>query len=73
MSKPKIIKEYSKIPQEIKESLKELYPYGFDKKLITFKNIKGKLVSALPYEAEDYNYLIKMTREQAQKIYRENK
>ena len=69
MSKPKIIKDYDKIPQEIKERLRSLYPYGFDKKLITFTNLKGKLVSALPYEAEDFNYLIRMTRAEAQEIH----
>ena len=70
MSKPRIIKDYDKIPEEIKEILRSIYPYGFDKKLITFTNHKGKLVSALPYEAEDYYYLIRMTREEAHEIHR---
>jgi hypothetical protein len=72
MSKPKVIKDYDKLPEEIQEQIKMTYPYGFDKKLIMFKNAKNKLISALPFEAEDYYYLIKMTKAEAQNIITED-
>jgi len=61
MSKPRVIKAYDAVDHEIKKQLRVQYPYGFDKNLISFKDAKGKLVSALPYESMDRHYLIKMT------------
>lgn len=68
MSKPKIIKDYEKLSEEILAQIKLEYPYGFEKKLILFKNQKGKLISALPYETEDHYFLVRMTRAEAQEI-----
>lgn len=68
MSKPKVIKDYHKLSPEIVSQVKLLYPYGFEKSLILFKNHKNKLISAVPFEAEDFYYMVKMTKEQAQKI-----
>jgi len=68
MSKPKVITEYEKLDVSLKEQIKLQYPKGFDKHLITFKNHKKHLISALPYETEDRHYLVKMTREKASKI-----
>ena len=71
MSKPKIVKDYSKLTDEIIDLIKLEYPFGFEKKLILFKNMEGKLVSALPFETEDKYYLIRMTITQAQQIVEE--
>lgn len=68
MSKPKIIKDYDKLNADILAQIKLEYPLGFEKKLITFKNKDGKFVSALPFEANDYYYLIRMTRSEAKEI-----
>ena len=65
MSKPRVIKAYDAIDNELKKQLRLQYPYGFDKRLISFKNAKGKLITALPYETEDRQYLIKMTNAMA--------
>ncbi|MEL6388970.1 MAG: hypothetical protein AAFQ02_02325 [Bacteroidota bacterium] len=65
MSKPRVVKDYEKVDPAIIHEIKRHYPYGFDKHLISFKNPKGKFVSALPYETEDRYYLIRMTREEA--------
>ena len=70
MSKPRVVKDYNKLSKKLITQLKKKYPYGFEKHLITFKNHKNKFVSALPFESDEYHYLIKMTIAQAQKIIR---
>jgi len=66
--KPKVVKDYDKLDVEIQEQIKLFYPYGFADKLITFKNIKGSFVSALPFETDDKSYLIRMTKVEAKEI-----
>ncbi len=68
MSKPRIVKDYEKLSEEVIAQIKLQYPYGFEKKLIQFKNQHNKFVSALPFETDDYYYLIRMTRAEAQEI-----
>ena len=68
MSKPRVIKDYDKVDDHIITRIKLHYPHGFEKHLITFSGIKGKLISALPFETEDRHYLVRMTAEQAQSI-----
>lgn len=68
MSKPKVITEFEKLEDDIKQRIKLNYPFGFEKHLIHFKNHKKHLISALPFEAEDRTYLVKMTREKAYTI-----
>jgi hypothetical protein len=65
MNKPRLVKDFDKLSDEILAAIKLCYPYGFDDKLVTFKNKEGKLVSALPFEGEDFYYLIRMTRKDA--------
>ena len=72
MSKPKVIKDYDKLDIAIQEQIKLEYPYGFEKKLIIFKNAKNELVSALPYETDEYYYLIRMTKAEARSIIAED-
>lgn len=66
--KPRIVKDYDKIPVELKEQIKLHYPDGFLSHLITFTNAKGELVSALPFETDEVYYLIRMTRAEAREI-----
>ena len=68
MSKPKVITEFEKLDEDIQNRVKLNYPSGFEKHLITFKNHKKHLISALPYETDDKMYLIKMSREKANLI-----
>lgn len=68
MSKPRVIKDYDKLDAEVIQHIKLKYPYGYEKHLITFKNHKNALISALPFEAEDRYYLVRMTRAEAQDI-----
>lgn len=69
MSKPRVIKYFENLDDKTKAELLELYPYGFDRNLITFKNHKGELISALPYENEESIYMIRMSKKEAQEIY----
>jgi len=68
MSKPKVIKEFDALDDAVKQAIYQKYPYGFERHLITFKNHKKHLISALPFEAEDRFYMVKMTRSEANVI-----
>ena len=66
--KPRIIKDYNKLEIEIQEQLKLVYPYGFSQYLIKFTNIKGEIITALPFETDDVKYMIRMTGKMAKQI-----
>ncbi len=66
--KLRIIKDYSKLSDELKEQIKLAYPEGYSQHLIEFKNAKGEIVSALPFELPDRVYLIKMSVKTANQI-----
>jgi len=72
MSKPRVIKDYDKLEESIIQQIKLKYPYGFEKHLITFKNHKNALISALPFESEDRMYLVRMTRKEATQIIKDD-
>lgn len=72
VSKPKVIKDYEKLPIEIQEQIKLEYPYGFSENLITFPYKDGRLVSALPFETEEYYFMVKMTEGEAIKIIKDD-
>ncbi|WP_205461861.1 hypothetical protein [Mangrovibacterium lignilyticum] len=65
ISKPRVIKDYEKLEEAIKEQIKLEYPNGFSQNLISFTNKDGMLVSALPFETEDKYYLVRMTTQEA--------
>ncbi len=67
-SKPRIVKDYDKLPLDIQGQIKLNYPQGFAGNLITYIDAKGKVVSALPYETDDRYYLVRMTLEEAYDI-----
>ncbi|GAB4376534.1 MAG: hypothetical protein Kow0075_03760 [Salibacteraceae bacterium] len=71
-AKPRIAKDYEKLPQELINRIKLEYPYGFEDNLITYTNAQGQKVSALPFETEEAYYLIKMTKLEAQRIIEED-
>jgi len=58
--KPKIIKTFSKIDSQLHNLIKEKFPLGFEKHLISFTEKEGKYCKALPFETEEYSYLIKI-------------
>ena len=68
MSKPKIVKDYEKLPDEVIEQIKLIYPLGFTKHLVSFVNRAGEKKKGLPFETEDFYYLIRMTETKAEAI-----
>jgi hypothetical protein len=72
MSKPRVIKDFEKLDTSIQEQIKLKYPLGFSKHLITFKNAKGEFVSALLFETDEIYYLVRMTKQKAQQIIRDD-
>jgi hypothetical protein len=68
MSKPRVIKDYEKLPEEVVEQIKLVYPLGFSQHLISFQNREGEKKMGLPFETEDYYYLVRMTTAKARDI-----
>lgn len=66
--KARVIKDYEKLDEQIREQIKLIYPNGFSQYLISFTNKEGKLVSALPFETDDKYYLVRMTLKEAKQI-----
>jgi hypothetical protein len=67
-SKPRIVKDYEKISDEILEQIKLKYPRGFHRSLISYVDKEGKQRSALTFETEDVYYLVRMTLIEAKQI-----
>jgi hypothetical protein len=68
MDKPRVIRDFEKLPLEIQEMIKLTYPYGFKNHLIGFFNKEGKHVSALPFETDEKYYLVRMTPVEAKAL-----
>lgn len=71
-AKPRVLKAFEALDQEIQEQIKLAYPEGFEEHLIKFVNKDGMYQSGLPFETEDKYYLVKMTREEASNIVAED-
>jgi len=67
MSKPKVIKDFLKLDEDIQEQILEQYPNGYEDNLILFTDRDGKYAQALPYETEDKFYLLRMPPLKAKK------
>ncbi|MEX2485338.1 MAG: hypothetical protein WED10_12280 [Brumimicrobium sp.] len=68
MNKPRVVKDYDKLEDNVKQQIKLNYPKGFEDNLVKFQNKEGHTVSALPFETDDKYYLIRMTILEAQEI-----
>ncbi|MBQ4231485.1 MAG: hypothetical protein II671_08030, partial [Salinivirgaceae bacterium] len=62
-NKPRVIKDYDKISEEMREQVKAMYPDGFNAYLISFTNKDGQLCCGLPFETEDRMYLLRINNE----------
>lgn len=67
-SKPRVARLYENLTTEVQEKIKLAYPAGFSQNLISFTNKEGKVVTALPFETDDENLLIKMSVREAERI-----
>ncbi|WP_020568965.1 hypothetical protein [Neolewinella persica] len=65
MNKPRVIKNYEKLDEEVLQQIKLKYPEGFVDSLVRFTDVDGRLNSALPFETEEKYYLIRMTKSEA--------
>jgi hypothetical protein len=65
MNKPRVIKNYEKLDEEVLLQIKLQYPEGFVDSLVRFTDVDGRLNSALPFETEEKYYLIRMTKSEA--------
>ena len=65
MSKPRVIRAYDRLDDALLEQIKLYYPNGFERHLVRFTDVNGKIASALPFETDEKYYLIKMTKSEA--------
>ncbi|MCK6694027.1 MAG: hypothetical protein L6Q97_18240 [Thermoanaerobaculia bacterium] len=72
MTKKRVIKDYDALPEEIIRAVKMRYPTGYAAFLVSYTDKEGKKVSALPFEAEDAYYLIRMTVQEAKRLVKED-
>jgi hypothetical protein len=72
MSKPKVIKDFTKLDEDLQEQILDLYPNGYQDSLILFTDKDGKYIHALPYETEDRYYLLRMPLQKSKKSTVEN-
>ena len=71
-NKKRVVKDFDKLDPEIQEQIKLSFPSGFSEYLISFTNKDGDLVSALPFEAEETYYLVRMTVTEARELIEED-
>ena len=67
-NKPRVIKDYNKLDKDLQEQIKFVYAEGFADNLIHFFDKNGIKVTALPFETEDKNYMLRMTENEAVQI-----
>lgn len=58
-SKPRVIKNFEKLDEELRNQILAAFPNGFTSEIKTFDIGGGRFMSALPYETEEFSYLIK--------------
>ncbi len=67
-NKPRIIKNFENLDQEIQEQIKLAYPAGFEDHLVSYRDKDNVEKKALPFETEEKYYLVRMTVKEAQQI-----
>ncbi len=72
MSKKRVVKDYEDLSEDIVRLVKMKYPTGYADHLVSYTDKEGKKVSALPFEADDTHYLIRMTVLEAKRLVEED-
>ena len=70
--KPRIVKDFNKLDDNIIEQIKLAYPDGFQNHLVSYTDRDGNRRSALPFESDTTYYLVRMTRMEAVEIIEED-
>ena len=65
MAKPRIVKDYDKLNADVQSKIKFIYPKGFSQHLVSFTNQHGEKKVGLPFETDEYYYLIRMSESRA--------
>jgi hypothetical protein len=68
-SKLNILKDYDTLEKEQKESIKRVYPKGFNGAIIEFTNTKNKTVSAIRWETKDKIYMLRLSNKMLEDNY----
>jgi DNA-directed RNA polymerase subunit delta len=71
-SKPKVVKDFDKLPKDIQAAIKAEYPNGFSHKLINYTTPKGEKVLALPFDGDEYDYLVRVTIMESRNVVRDD-
>lgn len=72
MAKKRVVKDYDALPEETLRLVKMKYPTGYADHLVSYTDKEGKKVSALPFEADDTYYLIRMTILEAKRLVKDD-
>lgn len=65
----KVIKEFKKLPDEVKEAIKKKYSEGgIVQDLITITNARGEMEGVLPFNTEDTAYLVRLPDEDIEEL-----
>ncbi len=72
VSRPKLVKDWDKMPKEIVAAIKAEYPNGFSHKLINYTTPKGEKVLALPYDTDDIAYLVRVTVMESKNVFKDD-
>ncbi len=57
--KPRVIKNYEKLDEKLREAIAERFPNGYASEIQTFDIGGGKFMTALPFETDEFYYMIK--------------
>lgn len=60
MTKKRVIKDYEKLTQDLKNLLNETYPGGIAEFVKPYTDVQGKLFYAVPLETDDDYFLIRL-------------
>ncbi|MBI1185030.1 hypothetical protein GC194_12210 [bacterium] len=59
-NKPRVIKDFEKLSEELQDAVRAKYPTGYFKYMVDYFDREGNKKSALPFETEEFLYLVKM-------------
>lgn len=59
VTKKRVIKSYEKLDEKLREAIMERFPNGYQSEIQTFDIGGGKFMAALPFETDEFFYLIK--------------